>query len=129
MRRSWRLCRHLEFVSLILFFKYIVTIVCVYVQDQELSEKDKMEKCMHLTGHNEYKHEESEEDVARREAQDLINKMQDPRYQARDKMHYLQEAYQKFNGPGGDKLKEKLGGGGSQTEEDKKEYKENLKTI
>jgi len=68
------------------------------MQSQEFSETEKMEKCMHMVGHKEYKHEESEQDVARREAQELIDKIQDPRYQPREKMHYLQETYQKFNG-------------------------------
>jgi len=69
------------------------------MQDQDLSEKEKMERCMHMTGHDDYQHKETEEDVARREQQELINKMQDPRYQPREKMHYLHEAYQKYGGP------------------------------
>lgn len=69
------------------------------MQNHDLSETEKMEKCMHMVGHSEYKHEMSEEDKARADAQDLINKMQDPRYQARDKMHFLHEAYKKRGDP------------------------------
>ena len=67
------------------------------MQDQNMEEKTKMEKCMHMVGHQDYVHVETEEARVRRESQDLINKMYDPRYQAREKMHYLHEAYNKYN--------------------------------
>lgn len=71
------------------------------MQDSSLDEKQKMEKCMWLAGHDDYTHKETEEDAARREQQELLNKVQDPRYQARDKMHFLQEAYNKYGGAEG----------------------------
>ena len=43
---------------------------------QELSETEKMETCMKLAGHEGYKHKLTEEDKARTEAQELINKIQ-----------------------------------------------------
>jgi len=69
------------------------------MQDEQLSEKEKMEKCMHMSGHKDYEHKETEEDKARREAQDLINIVQDPRRQPREKMHFLHEAHKKFGDP------------------------------
>ena len=71
------------------------------MQNHDLSEAEKMESCMGIAGHQGYKHELSEEDKARNEAQELLNKIQDPRYQSREKMHYMQEAYEKFQGEEG----------------------------
>ena len=67
------------------------------MEDQTLSQADKMEKCMHMVGHKEYEYAETEEDKARNESQELMNRMQNPNLNPRDKMHYMQEAFEKRN--------------------------------
>ena len=67
------------------------------MEDQNLSQADKMEKCMHMVGHKEYEYAETEEDKARNESQELMNRMQNPNLNPRDKMHYMQEAFEKRN--------------------------------
>jgi len=67
------------------------------MEDQNLSQADKMEKCMHMVGHKDYEYAETEEDKARNESQELMNRMQNPNMNPRDKMHYMQEAFEKRN--------------------------------
>ena len=71
---------------------------------------------MGIAGHKNYKHELTEEDKARNEAQELLNKIQDPRYQPREKMHYMKEAYEKYGGAEGLAKRSGKGGPGTPTE-------------
>merc|ERR1712070_1336337 len=99
------------------------------MSNHELSEKEKMEKCMHMTGHADYVHKETEQDKARREQQELINQMQDPRMQPREKMHFLGEAYKKYGGPLPDGKPPPSGGGDPEIADKAKELMAQVKNL
>lgn len=51
-------------------------------------------RCMRIVGHKDYVFEESQADKKRREAQELLNRIENPNLHPRDKIHLMQQFQQ-----------------------------------